>query len=177
VDLVPEQTLFINSLSQVTVAGVRIGFMVIPPKLYDRFLMAKFNADLASTGLLQKFLRRFIQNGNFQAHLKATIAGIAQRRHQVQAILAEVPQLSIPEDQRGYGVWVRTPVELPGADVPWCSGAEFSFSAEARHYLKISFMHIDDRDFNGALSFLQEALQLHINAGCNTAGSSGLTGR
>ena len=63
VDIIPERTIYIRSFSQTTVPDIRVGFMVVPNGLYEKFLYTKYSSDIVSAGLLQKFVRALIMEG------------------------------------------------------------------------------------------------------------------
>jgi len=155
VDLFPEKTIYIKSLSQVTVSGLRLGFMIVPADLYEKFLYTKYTSDIASAGLIQKFVREFIQNGDFKAYLAQTAEKISQRRQQVLDLVTAAPGLSVQLPQHGCSLWVDAGDAMVPANPPWNTGGDFSFSPEYRSCFRLSFMNLDDAIFNRALEYLQ----------------------
>jgi len=158
VDLCPEKTIYIKSFSQTTVSGIRLGFMIVPEVLYDKFLYTKYLSDIASTGLLQKFIKTFILNGGYAAHLDNIRKKVTERKQRLLELISGFPTLSIPATQSGYNLWVRSesPVNLP--HLPWSPGEDFSFSPEYRNCFQISFMHMDDSTFEKGLIYLKDLL-------------------
>jgi 2-aminoadipate transaminase len=157
VDLFPEKTIYIKSLSQTTVSGLRLGFMIVPENLYEKFLYTKYTSDIASAGLIQKFVREFIQNGDFNAYIEQTAEKISQRRQQVLELVKTAPGLSVQLPQHGCSLWVNAGDAMVPANPPWNTGADFSFSPEYRSCFRLSFMNLDDSIFNRALEYLQNA--------------------
>lgn len=157
VDLFPEKTIYIKSLSQTTVSGLRLGFMIVPENLYEKFLYTKYTSDIASAGLIQKFVREFIQNGDFNAYIEQTAEKISQRRQQVLALVKTAPGLSVQLPQHGCSLWVNAGNAIVPDNPPWNTGGDFSFSPEYRSCFRLSFMNLDDSIFNRALEYLQNA--------------------
>ncbi|MCP3955108.1 MAG: PLP-dependent aminotransferase family protein [Desulfobacterales bacterium] len=155
VDLFPEKTIYIKSLSQTTVSGIRLGFMIVPEDLYEKFLYTKYTSDIASAGLIQKFVREFIQTGAFEAYLEKTAKKIHHRRQQVLDLVNAAPGLSVQLPQHGCSLWVRTNGTRVPANQPWNPGREFSFSPEYHDCFRLSFMNLDDSKFDRALEYLQ----------------------
>ena len=155
VDICPRQTIYIKSLSQTTVPGIRLGFMVVPENLYAKFLYAKFSSDIASFGLMQRCMYEFFKKGLYQRHLRNVEAKIAYRREKLLAQIESHRQLSASRHQAGYSLWVRShqPITMP--QVPWSRGEEFSFSREARFQFRLSFMHMDDTAFEEGAAYLE----------------------
>ncbi len=155
VDICPQRTIHIKSLSQTTVSGIRLGFMVVPESLYDKFLYAKFSSDIASFGLMQRCMREFFKRGLYQQHLLKVQAKIADRKSRLISLIESHGHLSVSRHQAGFSLWLKsaTPITLP--QVPWSRGEEFSFSQEARFQFRLSFMHMDDAAFEEGLAYLE----------------------
>jgi len=165
VDILPEKTLYIKSLSQTTVSGIRLGAMIVPESLFDKFIYAKFMSDIASTGLLQKFATRFIRGGGYAAYIAETRLRVQDRKRRLTGVIAEHPFLSIPQDVPGYNLWVKSDRPVSLTRVPWTPGEEFSFSPVFRNFFRISFMHMDDDTFNRAIIYLRDLLPHAFHTG------------
>lgn len=158
IDLEPRYTIHIKSFAQTTLAGVRLGFMVVPEDLYDKFVYAKYSSDITSFGLLQKFLCEFIKKGYYESHLTDVRTQVRNRRARLTVILRPYSFLSFEENQSGYSLWVRSSASFNSVQAPWSGGEEFSFSPAFKSYFKLAFMHMDDDTFERGLTYLQELL-------------------
>lgn len=158
VDILPEKTIYLKSLSQTTVSGVRLGAMIVPESLFDKFIYTKFMSDIASTGLLQKFATRFIREGAYGAYIDETRRRMEERRRRLAEVIAAHPFLSVPRRQSGYNLWVASERAVTLPRVPWTPGEEFSFSPEFRNCFRISFMHMDDAAFDRGLAYIRDLL-------------------
>jgi len=154
VDICPQKTIHIKSLSQTTVSGIRLGFMVVPENLYDKFLYAKFSSDIASFGLMQRCMREFLKRGLYQQHLLRVQTTIDYRRSRLLALIESHDHLSVSSHQAGFSLWVKSNTPLNQARVPWSRGEDFSFSQAARFQFRLSFMHMDDAAFEEGLTYL-----------------------
>jgi 2-aminoadipate transaminase len=163
IDLCPERTIYIKSLSQTTVAGIRLGFMVVPEDLLDKFIYAKFSSDIASFGLLQKFVRDFIKGGYYGTYLEMIKEKAVRRRKRLLELIAQFDFLSAPVSQSGYSLWVKSASPLEITHVPWCRGEEFSFSNYYRNCFRLSFMHLDDPLFEQGLFYLESLWRRQVS--------------
>ncbi len=159
IDLDPERTIHIKSFAQTTLAGIRLGFMVVPAKLFERFVYAKYTSDITSFGLLQKFLREYIKQGLYAGHLAMVRHASAVRRERLQEVLRQFPFLSVDPEQSGYSMWVHSSKHLNLLQVPWCRGEEFSFSPVSKSFFKLSFMHMADSTFEESLPYLSNLIE------------------
>lgn len=158
VDICPDRTIYIKSLTQTTVSGLRLGFMVVPGELYDKFVYTKYTSDLVSTGILQKFFKEFIMRGDYEAYITETRRRIVSRQRRLLSVIGRHPSLTVFLPQNGYNLWVRGGRPVESQYVPWSRGEEFSFSPEYRASFRLSFMNMDDEAFGRALPFLDSVL-------------------
>jgi DNA-binding transcriptional MocR family regulator len=158
VDIIPDKTIYIKSLSQTTVSGIRLGFMIVPEDLYEKFLYNKFISDISSAGILQKFMREFIHQGHFRNHIHKTAEKIDERKDRIRSLLSAYPALSLPGPQYGYSLWIKSREYREPPNPPWHHGSDFSFSPEYRNYFRISFLNLDDVTFERALAYLDRSL-------------------
>jgi len=154
VDICPERTIYIKSLTQTTVSGLRLGFMVVPGELYDKFVYTKYTSDLVCTGVLQKFLMEFILRGDYESYIAETRKRVADRQGRLLSIIERHPDLNVFLPQYGYNLWVQSNRMIDSPYVPWSKGEEFSFSPGYRSCFRLSFMNMEDESFRRALPYL-----------------------
>jgi DNA-binding transcriptional MocR family regulator len=159
VDIEPRRTIHIKSFAQTTLSGIRLGFMVVPPDLYDQFVFAKYSSDISSTGLMQKFLTAFIAKGGYEGHINSVRRQIDKRRRVLEEVLARHPSLEIAPHQHGYSLWVKSASFFNVAAQLWCNGDEFSFSPQFKSFFRLSFMHMDGNGFDRGLPYLDSLLK------------------
>ena len=159
IDIDPDHTIHIKSFSQTTSAGIRLGFMVVPADLHDKFVYAKYSSDINSFGLLQKFLREFIKQGHYKRHIDNVRRLALSRRSMLEEVIEHYPFLMVEHNQNGYSLWVKSsrPISVPQS--PWCRGGEFSFKPEFKNHFKLSFMNMDDETFVRGLSYLDDVIK------------------
>lgn len=158
VDICPQRTIHIKSLSQTTVSGIRLGFMVVPQDLFEKCLYAKFSSDIGSFGLMQRGMREFFRAGLYQDHLMTIEEVMQERRHRLLALIDTIGHLSVPGHQAGYSLWIKSDAPLPPLPVPWRRGEDFSFSSEARAFFRLSFMHMAGATFEKGVDHLTRIL-------------------
>lgn len=159
VDLAPERTIYIKSLSQTTVADIRLGFMVVPQNLYDRFVYAKFSSDIGSGGLIQKFIKTLIRSGVYGEYIKETQMRLEKRKARLVALVQAFAGLSMDLPQWGYSLWVAADKPVDLREVPWHRGKHFSFDPKFANHFKLSFMQMDDATFEKGLVYLEGLFQ------------------
>ncbi len=75
------RVIYIGTFSKVLFPTLRLGYMVIPPTLVDRFLTVRQTNDLCPSHLYQAALADFISAGHFTRHIRKTRQLYAERRN------------------------------------------------------------------------------------------------
>jgi GntR family transcriptional regulator / MocR family aminotransferase len=75
------RVIYIGTFSKVLFPSLRLGYMVIPPALVDRFLTVRQTNDLCPSHLYQAALADFISGGHFTRHIRKTRQLYAERRN------------------------------------------------------------------------------------------------
>jgi len=74
------RVIYIGTFSKVMFASLRIGYMVIPPDLVDRFVAMRFAMDIFPPYLYQEVLTDFIRMGHFGRHIRRMRQLYSERR-------------------------------------------------------------------------------------------------
>ncbi len=75
------RTVYVGTFSKVLYPALRVGYLVVPPALWESFLDARDALDVFSPTLYQLALAEFIDEGHFARHLRR-MRGIYQRRRE-----------------------------------------------------------------------------------------------
>jgi GntR family transcriptional regulator / MocR family aminotransferase len=65
-----ERVVYLGTFSKVLFPAVRVGYLVVPPSLWQRFVDARQAFDLFSPTLYQLTLAEFLREGHFARHLR-----------------------------------------------------------------------------------------------------------
>jgi GntR family transcriptional regulator/MocR family aminotransferase len=74
-----ERVVYIGTFSKVLFPALRVGYLVVPPSLWQRFVDAREAFDLFSPTLYQLALAEFLREGHFTRHLRR-MRGVYQSR-------------------------------------------------------------------------------------------------
>ncbi|MGH7579931.1 MAG: PLP-dependent aminotransferase family protein, partial [Gemmatimonadales bacterium] len=75
-----ERVIYIGTFSKVLFPTVRVGYLVVPPSLWQRFVEAREAFDLLSPTLYQLALAEFLREGHFVRHVRR-MRGVYLKRH------------------------------------------------------------------------------------------------
>ena len=83
------RVIYTGTLSKVMFPSLRIGFVVPPRELLPAFRAAKVMADTGGSGIEQRAMAAFIEEGHFDAHLRRSRTRNARRREVLLETLRE----------------------------------------------------------------------------------------
>jgi GntR family transcriptional regulator / MocR family aminotransferase len=83
-----ERVVYIGTFSKVLFPALRVGFLVVPPSLWQRFVDARLALDLFSPTLYQLAVADFLREGHFARHLRHMRGVYLARRDALLAGLA-----------------------------------------------------------------------------------------
>lgn len=114
-----ERVVYIGTFSKVMFPSLRIGYLVVPPALWPRFVEARLALDLFSPTLYQLALAEFLREGHFARHLRRMRGVYLKRR---DALLRGLEQhcgdtLSVHNADAGLHVAVMLAAGIDDVDI------------------------------------------------------------
>jgi GntR family transcriptional regulator / MocR family aminotransferase len=111
--LEPGRLAYAGSLSKTLAPALRLGWLVVPPRLLARVRDEKLIADLGTARIEQHALAHFLERGELDRHLRRMRAHYRARRDALVGALAEtLPDAVV----RGVAAGLHVTVELSEAD-------------------------------------------------------------
>ena len=75
-----DRVIYIGTFSKALFPAVRVGYVVVPPPLWTRFLESRFAFDMFTPTLYQRALAEFLKKGHFARHLRRMRSAYLERR-------------------------------------------------------------------------------------------------
>ncbi|MBQ8237158.1 MAG: PLP-dependent aminotransferase family protein [Oscillospiraceae bacterium] len=98
------RVIYMNTFSKTLAPSIRISYMILPPKLMQRFREKLSFYSCTVSSFEQYTLARFLDSGHFEKHINRMRKFYRQRRNRVMAALAACPladALTIHEEDAG----------------------------------------------------------------------------
>ena len=75
-----DRVIYMGTFSKALFPAVRVGYVVVPPPLWTRFLESRFAFDIFAPTLYQRSLAEFLKTGQFARHLRRMRSAYLERR-------------------------------------------------------------------------------------------------
>src|SRR5260370_21361634 len=86
----------LGTFSKLIAAGLRLGWLVADPPVFEKLVAAKYASDLSSDALVQRAVYRLLVDGALQAHMVRARVAYRERRDVLVAALRR-PNI-LPDD-------------------------------------------------------------------------------
>lgn len=149
-----QQVLYVGTFSKAILPGLRIGYLVAPPRLLARLAWMRFAGDFGSGAITQAALAEMLAAGDLERHVRRVRKVYATRLDALDAALGE----AMPGDARwrlpagGSALWLTLPRRVD-ADALWreslahglamARGDAFFFDGSGREHLLLGIAGLD----------------------------------
>jgi len=112
--LIPERTIYLGTFSKTLAPGLRLGWIVCPEALMQRFIQAKQGCDLHTGTFVQFVAADICQRGLLKPHVKRLCGHYKERRDTMLDALTEFwpDGCSWTHPQGGLFLWARVPESI-----------------------------------------------------------------
>lgn len=121
-----QRVIYIGTFSKVMFPSLRLGYVVIPPDLVDRFMAVRFAMDIFPPYLFQEVLTDFMHAGHFTKHIRRTRMLYKERRTSLVKNLEAVfgNQLEIHGAEAGMHMTITFPGRLSDVEIATIAAQE-----------------------------------------------------
>ena len=108
--------LYASSFSKIFLPGMRIGYLAVSGRLYQRLARVKRAADVCTPALNQRAMHAVLESGKLWDHLAhVQKACLIRRAAMLDALVQHLPEARWTQPSGGLYLWVEIPSEGPTA--------------------------------------------------------------
>ena len=172
----PENTVYMGSFSKVLAPGLRLGFLVAPPEIHRRLVIAKQAADLHSSTFNQRVVVEVMRDGFLDGHVPTIRALYKNKRDAMMAAMErEMSGLGVRWNRPAGGMflWARLPDGLSatrlleqavGKGVAFVPGQAFYAAEPDDRTLRLSFVTATPAQIEAGIAALAGAIREALSA-------------
>ena len=164
------RVVYIKSFSKILMPGLRMGLMVLPKKVHQGVMEAKYTTDISTSGFIQKAMEQYLRENGWEHHAKTMrrFGGEKYRRtlSLVKKYLGGRATYSMPNG--GVSLWIKLPDGVSAE--AFCSrmlekniiltpGSQFEISGKDSGHVRLSFCGLDDDKIEVGLKRMGETME------------------
>lgn len=159
-----DRVIYLKSFSKIFMPGFRLAYMVIPDDIRRKAADAKIASDISTSGLMQRILCKYIQNGILEKHLKYLRKEFSIRYlEMVRAIKKTIRGASFFEPRGGLNLWINLPHGINSQElyencrdkkVIFSPGTFYFNDERGQNYMRMSFAATDIDEIWKGLSII-----------------------
>lgn len=163
------RVIYIKSFSKILMPGLRLGFIILPPKILYQVNLAKLNTDISTSGFIQRAFDLYLQKGLWIKHTEH-IRNIYKNRYKqtiecVDKYLNEYVEYTPPGG--GLCLWLKIKGnininelynKLTQKNIIVSVGKLFFISNEDVPYIRLSFASVKKDNIQKGIEIIKEVL-------------------
>lgn len=168
-ELLPDNTVLLGSFSKTVAPALRLGWLVAPPDLMEKLLVAKQASDLHTNYLAQRILHQYLTDNDLDLHVdKITKAYGSQKAAMIESIGEYFPEnVRSTDPEGGMFLWVTLPENASALDlfnraisrkVAFVPGKPFYIDTKDSNTLRLNFSCMDIPTIKEGIKRLAEAI-------------------
>jgi 2-aminoadipate transaminase len=160
----------LGSFSKIVSPGMRMGWIVAPPPLMEKLIIAKQAADLHSNYFTQCVIHQFLLDNDLDAHIAVIKAAYRQQRELMVSMIEETfpadVQFTLPEG--GMFLWLTLPAGMSAMalfeaakeqSVVFVPGHPFHVDGGGQDTLRLNFSNTDEAKIEQGMTRLAKAMR------------------
>lgn len=164
------RVVYIKSFSKILMPGLRIGLAVLPKKIQQAVMEAKYTTDISTSGFIQRAMKYYLRENDWENHAAQMrrYAGGKYRKTLSAAGKYLSGLATYPLPNGGVSLWVKLPEHI-GAEA-FCSrmleknviltpGSQYDINGEEDSHVRLSFAGLSDDRIEVGLKRMGDTLR------------------
>jgi 2-aminoadipate transaminase len=168
--LAPERTIMLGTFSKTFVPGFRLGWVIAPKHIIQRYNLAKQSSDLCTSNFTQCIAARYLQSGLFEKNIQSTIELYRHKKDiMLESMEKYMPEgvswtnpegglfllITLPE---GYDAKILFDYAIKES-VAFVIGEAFFYDGTGQNTLRVNYSFMDDDKIVEGIKRLAKAIE------------------
>jgi DNA-binding transcriptional MocR family regulator len=107
---IDDNVVYLGSFSKILAPGFRVGYVLAPPAIREKLVLAQESAILCPSMFSQSMISEYLSNSDWQAQID-TFRGVYRERRDaaLEAMAEYLPKLSTTQPDGGFYLWITLP--------------------------------------------------------------------
>ncbi len=164
------RVIYIKSFSKILMPGLRMGLIVLPKKIQQAVMEAKYTTDISTSGFLQRAMEYYLRENGWEHHA-AEMRRYGSEKYRRTLSFARKYLSGLVKFERpngGVSLWLELPRSI-GAEA-FCSrmleknviltpGSQYSIGGEEGSHVRLSFANLTDDKIEVGLKRMGDTLR------------------
>ncbi len=169
-ELLPEQTILLGTVSKTIVPSFRLGWIVAPDKVMEKLLVAKQAADLHTNYFCQRIVDQFLNDYSLDEHIEnIKTLYFSKKQTMVSAIKKYFPkEINFTDPEGGMFLWVTLPEGISSMklfdkaiekNVAFVPGDPFYTNKTDVNAFRLNFTNSDEETIEKGIKLLADCIK------------------
>jgi len=105
-----DNVIYLGSFSKILAPGFRVGYVLAPPAIREKLVLAQESAILCPSMFSQSMISEYLENADWQRQIDTFRGVYKERRNAALEAMAEyLPKLSTTQPDGGFYLWITLP--------------------------------------------------------------------
>ncbi|MCI1901335.1 MAG: PLP-dependent aminotransferase family protein [Bifidobacteriaceae bacterium] len=146
-----DQVVYLSSFSKIIAPGMRVAWMIAPPAIRHKLVLANESAILCPSNMSQMTISTYLDNFDWKKQINEYRGMYRERCDAMDSALHEyLPYCEWNKPKGGFYIWLKIPDGLDAramlpraitARVAYVSGTAFYTNGEGTHHMRLSFCY------------------------------------
>lgn len=164
------RVIYIKSFSKILMPGLRMGLIVLPKKIQQIVMEAKYTTDISTSGFLQRAMTYYLEENGWEKHAEeARRYGGGKYRKTLSAAQKYLPsEVTFGRPNGGVSLWLALPEGISAEQL--CSrmleknvilipGSQYDMHGTEDRHIRLSFANLSDDKIEVGLKRMGDTLR------------------
>jgi 2-aminoadipate transaminase len=165
---------YLGSFSKILGPGFRLGWMLVPPEIYQKAELIKQSLDACSPNFTQVLANEFLKSGALEKYVGELRVIYKRRKETMAAAIRKYfpEEITWVEPQGGFYIWLKLPAKLDVISILKTSidkgavfvvGKAFDPDGVDNSHIRLAYSHTPEEKIEKGIRILGETLKNALN--------------